>query len=232
MYWWWVLIVGVTEFLNNVKIASGLSDHTITIITILFAVIFVFIRVFDYIVNRFDTKDNKQFEMLYKIIDDENFLKRLGNQPFLIKQLFYKRFYLLKNYKVEEIEFLMSQKDMKINLYELSTLKSGSIIRFEDGNYIQSIDILTGYWSNNYSRFNIFIIIGFLSWILVAAAFFLVLLKSNALFYISITPLFGLEIYLLMKIDAVKAYLRTKNLIDDLVYQSVLFKNNQSNRDT
>ncbi|WP_250162777.1 hypothetical protein [Psychrobacter sp. WY6] len=93
--------MGVTEFLNNVKIASGLSDHTITIITILFAVIFVFIRVFDYIVNRFDTKD-KQFEMLYKIIDDENFLKRLGNQPFLIKQLFYKRFYLLKTIRLKK----------------------------------------------------------------------------------------------------------------------------------
>lgn len=222
----------MTEFLNNVKIALGLSDHAITIIAILFAVIFAFIKVLNYIVTRVDAKDDKQFEMLYKIIDDEDFLRRLSNQPFLIKQLFYKRFYLLRDYKVEEIEFLMSQKNLKVNLYELSSLKTGSIIKFEDRQYIKSVSSFIEYWSDNYLRFNILIIIGFLFWILISAFYFLLIYKSNILFYIAMTPLFGLEIYLLIKIDAVRAYLRTKNVIEDFVHQSVLFKNNQGNSDT
>ena len=224
--------MGITEFLNNIKIALELDDYTITIIAVIFAVIFTFIKVLNYIVTRIDAKDDKQFEMLYKIIDDEDFLRRLSNQPFLIKQLFYKRFYLLRDYKVEEIEFLMSQKSLKINLYELSSLKTGSIIKFENKQYIKSVSNLVEYWSNNYIRFNILIIIGFLFWILISAFYFLLIYKSNILFYLAMTPLFGLEIYLLIKIDTVKAYLRTKNVIEDFVHQSVLFKNNQGNSDT
>lgn len=204
----------MTEFLHNVKIASGLSDHTITIIAILFAVIFVLIRFFSYIVSRVDTRDDKQFEVLYKIIDDESFVGRLNNQPFLIKQLFYRRFYLLKEYKVEEIEFLMSQSRLKISLYELSNLKSGRLIKFEDGRYVKHFPVLTDYWIKNFQKFIVLTIIGFLFWILIAAFFFFVLLQSNTLFYIALIPIFALEIYLLIKIDAVRAYLRTKDVID------------------
>ncbi|MGP4849047.1 hypothetical protein ACTXGQ_33440, partial [Marinobacter sp. 1Y8] len=144
--------------------------------------------------------------------------------------LFYKRLYLLKDYKVEEIEFLMSQKFLKINLHELSALKSGSIIRFEDGQYIKKVRGLSSYWSNNYHRFNIFIIIFFLIWILIVGFLSLVLFQNQTLFYIAMIPLYILEAYLLFKIDAVRTYLRTKNLIDEFVHQSQLFKDNQCNR--
>ena len=224
--------MGITEFLNNVKIALGLSDHAITIIAILFAVIFAFIKALNYIVTRVDAKDDKQFEILYKVIDDDGFVERLNRQPFLIKQLFYRRFYLLKDYKVEEIEFLMSQGHLKISLYDLSNLKSGRLIKFEDGQYIKNIKGLSSHWSNNYHRFNIFIVIFFLTWILIAGFSSLVLFQNKTLFYIAMIPLYVLEAYLLFKIDAVRAYLRTKNVIDDFVHQSVLFKNNQGNNDT
>ncbi|WP_352259351.1 hypothetical protein [Psychrobacter sp. TB55-MNA-CIBAN-0194] len=224
--------MGMAEFLSSAQIALGLNDYAQAIITIIVITILVFVRPFNYIVNRVDAKDDKQFEMLYKIIDDENFLERLSNQPFLIKQLFYKRFYLLKDYKVEEIEFLMSQKSLKISLYEISTLKSGSIIKFQNGKYIKNINSLTNYWIRHYRRFNTFIIIGFLCWILISSFFFLILFKSTTLFYISIAPLFLLEIYLLIKIDGVRAYLRTKNVIDDFIHQSALFEDNQGNRNT
>ena len=222
----------ITELLNHVKTITGFDDFSLAIIALVFFGIFVLVKIFIYTVNRVDTKDDKQFEMLYKIIDDENFLERLSNQPFLIKQLFYKRFYLLRDYKVEEIEFLMSQKILKISLYEISTLKSGSIIKFEDGKYIKNINILTNYWINQYRRFNTLIIIGFLCWILISSLFFLVLFKREILFCIAITPLFLLEIYLLIKIDSVRAYLRTKNVIDEFLHQSALFKDNQGNRNT
>ena len=224
--------MGMAEFLSSAQIALGLNDYAQAIITIIVITVLVFVRPFNYIVNRVDAKDDKQFEMLYKIIDDENFLERLSNQPFLIKQLFYKRFYLLKDYKVEEIEFLMSQKSLKISLYEISTLKSGSIIKFQNGKYIKNINSLTNYWIRHHRRFNTFIIIGFLCWILISLFFFLILFKSTTLFYISIAPLFLLEIYLLIKIDGVRAYLRTKNVIDDFIHQSTLFKDNQGNRNT
>lgn len=224
--------MGMAEFLSSAQIAFGLNDYAQAIITIIVITILVFVRPFNYIVNRVDAKDDKQFEMLYKIIDDENFLERLSNQPFLIKQLFYKRFYLLKDYKVEEIEFLMSQKSLKISLYEISTLKSGSIIKFQNGKYIKNINSLTNYWIRHHRRLNTFIIIGFLCWILISLFFFLMLFKSTTLFYISIAPLFLLEIYLLIKIDGVRAYLRTKNVIDDFIHQSTLFKDNQGNRNT
>ena len=222
----------ITELLNHVKTITGFDDFSLAIIALVFFGIFVLVKIFIYTVNRVDTKDDKQFEMLYKIIDDENFLERLSNQPFLIKQLFYKRFYLLRDYKVEEIEFLMPQKILKISLYEISTLKSGSIIKFEDGKYIKNINILTNYWINQYRRFNTLIIIGFLCWILISSLFFLVLFKREILFCIAITPLFLLEIYLLIKIDSVRAYLRTKNVIDEFLHQSALFKDNQGNRNT
>ena len=183
--------MGMAEFLSSAQIALGLNDYAQAIITIIVITILVFVRPFNYIVNRVDAKDDKQFEMLYKIIDDENFLERLSNQPFLIKQLFYKRFYLLKDYKVEEIEFLMSQKSLKISLYEISTLKSGSIIKFQNGKYIKNIKSLTNYWIRHHRRFNTFIIIGFLCWILISLFFFLILFKSTTLFYISIVPLFS-----------------------------------------
>ena len=224
--------MGMAEFLSSAQIALGLNDYAQAIITIIVITVLVFVRPFNYIVNRVDAKDDKQFEMLYKIIDDENFLERLSNQPFLIKQLFYKRFYLLKDYKVEEIEFLMSQKSLKISLYEISTLKSGSIIKFQNGKYIKNIKSLTNYWIRHHRRFNTFIIIGFLCWILISLFFFLILFKSTTLFYISIAPLFLLEIYLLIKIDGVRAYLRTKNVIDDFIHQSALFEDNQGNRNT
>ncbi|MBH0086376.1 hypothetical protein I6E84_09120 [Psychrobacter sp. SCQQ22] len=224
--------MGMAEFLSSAQIALGLNDYAQAIITIIVITVLVFVRPFNYIVNRVDAKDDKQFEMLYKIIDDENFLERLSNQPFLIKQLFYKRFYLLKDYKVEEIEFLMSQKSLKISLYEISTLKSGSIIKFQNGKYIKNINSLTNYWIRHHRRFNTFIIIGFLCWILISLFFFLILFKSTTLFYISIAPLFLLEIYLLIKIDGVRAYLRTKNVIDDFIHQSALFEDNQGNRNT
>ena len=224
--------MGMAEFLSSAQIALGLNDYAQAIITIIVITVLVFVRPFNYIVNRVDAKDDKQFEMLYKIIDDENFLERLSNQPFLIKQLFYKRFYLLKDYKVEEIEFLMSQKSLKISLYEISTLKSGSIIKFQNGKYIKNINSLTNYWIRHHRRFNTFIIIGFLCWILISLFFFLILFKSTTLFYVSIVPLFLLEIYLLIKIDGVRAYLRTKNVIDDFIHQSALFEDNQGNRNT
>lgn len=222
----------ITELLNHVKTITGFDDFSLAIIALVFFGIFVLVKIFIYTVNRVDTKDDKQFEMLYKIIDDENFLERLSNQPFLIKQLFYKRFYLLKDYKVEEIEFLMSQKSLKISLYEISTLKSGSIIKFQNGKYIKNINSLTNYWIRHHRRFNTFIIIGFLCWILISLFFFLILFKSTTLFYISIAPLFLLEIYLLIKIDGVRVYLRTKNVINDFIHQSALFEDNQGNRNT
>ena len=229
---WWVLIVGMTEFLSNIKIALGLSDNNLAIIALVFAVIFVIIRCFHYIVNRVDAKDDKQFEVLYKIIDDDSFVERLNSQPFLIKQLFYRRFYLLKEYKVEEIEFLMSQRRLEINLYDLSDLKAGRIIRFEDGRYIKCSNRLTNYWISNPKKFIALIVIGCLFWIVLTAAFFLILFKSNILFYLSITPIFILEIYLLIKFYAVRAYLKTKDVIDSFLYQSEMFKNNQGMNNT
>ncbi|MEL0619796.1 hypothetical protein [Psychrobacter proteolyticus] len=220
----------IAEILTYIKIITGFGESSLAIIALIFSGIFLLVKLFIYIVNRVDAKDDKQFEMLYKIIDDENFLERLSNQPFLIKQLFYKRLYLLKDYKVEEIEFLMSQKFLKINLHELSALKSGSIIRFEDGQYIKKVRGLSSYWSNNYHRFNIFIIIFFLIWILIVGFLSLVLFQNQTLFYIATIPLYILEAYLLFKIDAVRTYLRTKNLIDEFVHQSQLFKDNQCNR--
>lgn len=220
----------IAEILTYIKIITGFGESSLAIIALIFSGIFLLVKLFIYIVNRVDAKDDKQFEMLYKIIDDENFLERLSNQPFLIKQLFYKRLYLLKDYKVEEIEFLMSQKFLKINLHELSALKSGSIIRFEDGQYIKKVKGLSSYWSNNYHRFNIFIIIFFLIWILIVGFLSLVLFQNQTLFYIAMIPLYILEAYLLFKIDTVRTYLRTKNLIDEFVHQSQLFKDNQCNR--
>ncbi|MFP3456058.1 hypothetical protein R0J89_07315 [Psychrobacter sp. SIMBA_152] len=220
----------IAEILTYIKIITGFGESSLAIIALIFSGIFLLVKLFIYIVNRVDAKDDKQFEMLYKIIDDENFLERLSNQPFLVKQLFYKRLYLLKDYKVEEIEFLMSQKFLKINLHELSALKSGSIIRFEDGQYIKKVRGLSSYWSNNYHRFNIFIIIFFLIWILIVGFLSLVLFQNQTLFYIAMIPLYILEAYLLFKIDTVRTYVRTKNLIDEFVHQSQLFKDNQCNR--
>ncbi|MEN6668901.1 hypothetical protein AAJP47_00820 [Psychrobacter sp. B38] len=219
--------MNLTEFLSNIKIALGLSDNNLAILALVFAVIFVIIRCFHYIVNRVDAKDDKQFEVLYKIIDDNSFVERLNNQPFLIKQLFYRRFYLLKEYKVEEIEFLMSQRRLEINLYDLSDLKSGRIIRFENGRYIKCSNRLTNYWINNAKKFMALVVMGCLFWIGIMAALFLLLLKSSILFYLSMTPIFILEIYLLIKFYAVRAYLKTKDVIDGFLYQSELFKNNQ-----
>ncbi|WP_114700316.1 hypothetical protein [Psychrobacter proteolyticus] len=222
----------IAEILNYLKTITRFSETLLAIIALVFSGIFVLVKIFIYIINRVDTKDDKQFETLYKIIDDANFLERLSNQPFLIKQLFYKRFYILKNYKIEEIEFLMSQKVLKISLHELSVLKSGSIIRFEDGQYIKKVRGLSSYWSNNYHRFNIFIIIFFLIWILIVGFLSLVLFQNQTLFYIAMIPLYILEAYLLFKIDAVRTYLRTKDVIDEFVHQSQLFKDNQGNRNT
>lgn len=232
MCWWWVLIVGMTEFLSNIKIALGLSDNNLAIIALVFAVIFVIIRCFHYIVNRVDAKDDKQFEVLYKIIDDDSFVERLNSQPFLIKQLFYRRFYLLKEYKVEEIEFLMSQSRLEISLYELSDLKSSNIIKFENGKYVKSFNILTNYWVNNFRKLIALTIIGFLFWIVIMSVFFVLFLESKVLFYLAVAPIFVLEIYLLMRIDGVRAYLRTKDVIDSFLYQSEMFKNNQGMNNT
>lgn len=63
------------------------------------------------------------------------------------------------------------------------------------------------------------------SWILISA--FLFLLKKSNLFYISMTLIFILEIYLLIKIETAKAYLKTQDDIDGFLYQSELFKYNQ-----
>ncbi|MGE6246104.1 hypothetical protein ACQKCF_08900 [Psychrobacter proteolyticus] len=224
--------MGIAEILNYLKTITRFSETLLAIIALVFSGIFVLVKIFIYIINRVDTKDDKQFETLYKIIDDANFLERLSNQPFLIKQLFYKRFYILKDYKIEEIEFLMSQKVLKISLHELSVLKSGSIIRLEDGHYIKNIRGLIGHWNNSYYRFNFFIIISFLIWILIAGFLFLVLFRNQTLFYIAMIPLYILEAYLLFKIDAVRTYLRKKDVIDDFIHQGVLFKDNQGNRNT
>lgn len=226
-----MLIVGITEFLHNIKIALGFSDNILSIIALIFAVIFLLARVFNYLINRIDTKDDKQFEVLCKIIDDDKFGERLSNQPFLIKQLFYKRFYVLKGYKVEEIEFLMSQSRLEIDLYDLSDLKSSNILKFEDGRYSKSLNILTDYWVHNFRKFIALVTIGFLLWIVIMAAFFVSFLETKLLFYFALIPIFALEIYLLMKIDGVKAYLRTKDVIDSVLYQSELFKNNQGTND-
>ncbi|MGP9689216.1 hypothetical protein ACT3TH_08665 [Psychrobacter sp. AOP22-C1-C5] len=224
--------MGVTEFLSNIKIALGLSDNILAVLALIFAVVFLLARVFNYLINRIDAKDDKQFEVLYKIIDDDSFVERLSNQPFLIKQLFYRRFYLLKEYKVEEIEFLMSQSRLEISLYELSDLKSSNIIKFENGKYVKSFNILTNYWVNNFRKLTALTIIGFLFWIVIMSVFFVSFLESKVLFYLAVAPIFVLEIYLLMRIDGVKAYLRTKDVIDSFLYQSELFKNNQGMNDT
>lgn len=224
--------MGVTEFLSNIKIALGLSDNILAVLALVFAVVFLLARVFNYLINRIDAKDDKQFEVLYKIIDDDSFVERLSNQPFLIKQLFYRRFYLLKEYKVEEIEFLMSQSRLEISLYELSDLKSSNIIKFENGKYVKSFNILTNYWVNNFRKLIALTIIGFLFWIVIMSVFFVLFLESKVLFYLAVAPIFVLEIYLLMRIDGVKAYLRTKDVIDSFLYQSELFKNNQGMNDT
>ena len=222
----------MTEFLSNIKIALGLSDNILAILALGFAVVFLLARVFNYLINRIDAKDDKQFEVLYKIIDDDSFVERLSNQPFLIKQLFYRRFYLLKEYKVEEIEFLMSQSRLEISLYELSDLKSSNIIKFENGKYVKSFNILTNYWVNNFRKLIALTIIGFLFWIVIMSVFFVLFLESKVLFYLAVTPIFVLEIYLLMRIDGVRAYLRTKDVIDSFLYQSEMFKNNQGMNNT
>lgn len=222
----------MTEFLSNIKIALGLSDNILAILALVFAVVFLLARVFNYLINRIDAKDDKQFEVLYKIIDDDSFVERLSNQPFLIKQLFYRRFYLLKEYKVEEIEFLMSQSRLEISLYELSDLKSSNIIKFENGKYVKSFNILTNYWVNNFRKLIALTIIGFLFWIVIMSVFFVLFLESKVLFYLAVTPIFVLEIYLLMRIDGVRAYLRTKDVIDSFLYQSEMFKNNQGMNNT
>lgn len=224
--------MGVTEFLSNIKIALGLSENILAVLALVFAVVFLLARVFNYLINRIDAKDDKQFEVLYKIIDDDSFVERLSNQPFLIKQLFYRRFYLLKEYKVEEIEFLMSQSRLEISLYELSDLKSSNIIKFENGKYVKSFNILTNYWVNNFRKLIALTIIGFLFWIVIMSVFFVLFLESKVLFYLAVAPIFVLEIYLLMRIDGIRAYLRTKDVIDSFLYQSELFKNNQGMNDT
>lgn len=222
----------MTEFLSNIKIALGLSDNILAILALVFAVVFLLARVFNYLINRIDAKDDKQFEVLYKIIDDDSFVERLSNQTFLIKQLFYRCFYLLKEYKVEEIEFLMSQSRLEISLYELSDLKSSNIIKFENGKYVKSFNILTNYWVNNFRKLIALTIIGFLFWIVIMSVFFVLFLESKVLFYLAVTPIFVLEIYLLMRIDGVRAYLRTKDVIDSFLYQSEMFKNNQGMNNT
>lgn len=219
--------MGITDFLHNIKIALGLSDSILAIIALVFAVIFLLARVFNYLINRIDSKNDKQFEVLCKIIDDDKFVERLSNQPFLIKQLFYKRFYVLKEYEVEEIEFLMSQSRLEIGLYDLNDLKSSNVLKFENGRYIKSLNILTNYWVHNFRKFIALVIIGSLFWIVIMAAFFVSFLESKLLFYFALVPIFALEIYLLMKIDGVKACIRTKDVIDSFLHQSELFKNNQ-----
>ncbi len=221
--------MGITEFLGNIRIILGLSNFAIAIATIIIVLIWILIKFVDYVINRVDIKDDKQFEVLYKIIEDKDFLDQLNNQPYLIKQLFYKRFYLLKNYKVEEIEFLMSQSRLEINLNELSNLKSGRILKFKNGAYCKSIDNITFYWANNYRRSNAFIVIGFVFWIVVSAFFCILFLKSITLFYASIVPLLMLEGYLLVKVEVVKSYLKYQDDINDFVYQSEVFKNRQGN---
>lgn len=222
----------ITNILEYIKIIMNFSETAIAILGVTLLALFLAVKFFLFVSNRIDNKDDKQFEVLLRIIDDNDFLQRLSKQPYLVKQFFYKRFYLLKDYKVEEIEFLMSQNSLKINLYELSRLKSSNIIKFKDGHYIKKLDILTYHWTSNYRRFNIIIIVLFLLLILFSGAIFLFYFKSNILFYVSLIPLFLLEIYLLIKIEAVKTYIKTQDDIDGFLYQSEIFKNNQGNSQT
>lgn len=214
----------VFELLEYLKTGLNLSEPVFTIIFFAIVLLFFVVKFFIFISSRIDAKDDKQFDMLYKIIEDDSFLSRLSNQPYLIKQLFYKRFYLLKDYNVEEVEFLMSQNSLKISLNQLTTLKSGHIIKFEDGRYTKTVNRLTNYWADNFRRFNFFIMLGFAFWILISACLCILLLKSTALFYASIIPLFILEVYLLVKIEAVKAYLKSQDYIDDFITQSIDYR--------
>lgn len=216
--------MGITEFLSNVKTVSDLGNSEIAIITIVIALIWLLIKFVNYVINRIDTKDDKQFDVIYKVIEDESFLEKLHNQPYLIKQLFYKRFYLLKKYQIGEIEFLMSQKNLRINLNDLTSLKSGHIVNFEDGRYIKTVDKLTHYWANNYQTFKLLIVIGFIFWIVVSAVFCIIFLKSTTLFYISSFVPLILEVYLLVKVEVVKTYLKTKDYIDDFIIQSIEYR--------
>ena len=216
--------MGITEFLSNVKTVLGLGNFAITIATIVLALMGLLIKFVKYVINRVDIKDDKQFDVIYKVIEDEGFLEKLHNQPYLIKQLFYKRFYLLKEYQIEETEFLMSQKNLRINLNDLTSLKSGHIVNFEDGRYIKTVDKLTHYWANNYQTFKLLIVIGFIFWIVVSTVFCIIFLKSNTLFYISSFFPLILEVYLLVKVEVVKTYLKTKDYIDDFIIQSIEYR--------
>ncbi len=216
----------ITEFLSNIRIALDLSNFTIAIIAIMFAVILGFMKLFNYIVNRIDAKDDKQFEVLYKIIEDRNFFVSLNNQPYLIKQLFYKRFYSLKDYDVGEVEFLMSQNNLKISLNQLTNLKSGHIIEFENDRYVKTVDKITYYWSNNYRRSNLLIVIGFAVYIVISTLFCNIFLDSITLFYISIIPLLMLETYLLIKVEVVQSYLRSQAYLDGFITQSIEYRDN------
>ncbi|MGP4846701.1 hypothetical protein ACTXGQ_21500, partial [Marinobacter sp. 1Y8] len=66
----------IAELLTYIKTITGFGESSLAIIALIFSGIFVLVKLFIYIVNRVDAKDDKQFEMLYKIIDDENFLER------------------------------------------------------------------------------------------------------------------------------------------------------------
>ena len=216
--------MGITEFLSNVKTALSLGDFAIAIAMIVIALMWQLIKFANYVINRVDIKDDKQFDIIYKIIEDEGFLGKLHSQPYLIKQLFYKRFYLLKAYQIEEVDFLMSQKTLSINLNELTSLKSKRILNFKDGRYIKTVDKLTHYWANNYKIFNLLIAIGFIFWIVVSAVFCIIFLKSTTLFYLSSFFPLTLEVYLLIKVEVVKTYLKTQDHIDDFIIQSIEYR--------
>lgn len=222
--------ITTNDFLKNIKELLGLNDTTVAIAVIIIFLIFAFIKFFNYIINRVEMKDDKQFEVLYKIIEDEHFIEKLRQQPYLIKQIFYKRFYLLKNYQVEEIEFLLSQNRLNISLYEIESLKSGKILVFKNGRYRNFDNKLIQYWANHYWLVNFFILVFFILWIAIWSYIGSNLFNSTVVFNYMMIPLFVLEVYLLWKVDLVKTYQRTRNYILEFVIQSENFSNNRNSR--
>ncbi|WP_227688894.1 hypothetical protein, partial [Psychrobacter immobilis] len=110
------------DFVSFLK-ELGLSEFGISVVIAVLIAVYILVKLFQFFFQNNQTRESKQFDILNKIIDDKEYLEKISSKPYLIRQLFFTRLYTLKRFQTYEIDFLLSELDMKINLYQLKTLK-------------------------------------------------------------------------------------------------------------
>ena len=218
--------------LTILQSALGLSSFDSAVLNVLILSIPVLLSFFGFMQVGKNYKNDKQFEVLLKIIDSSSFLRRLEKAPILVKQLFFENIHSLRKYNTSEIDFLFMEKFNLLTLNDLDELKKGGLLVFNDHNYMIKKGKFIYFWIENFKISSFILMLIFLT-IAVVTLYLIEKFTPFIWMYIYFLIIFiFIEFYLIFKLQAIKLFLEKKDAIETLIARSEVFKINKGNSNT